>query len=390
MNENIEKKQNWLERNPKKTLLIIIIIPTLLITFLTEKYLGYRNVKHGIKSGVQREIRLREHPPLSMLTKIPYDADMKESEGLVQKEYSFRVDENGFIEPSKKYDNPDASIFFLGGSTTECEHMDEKNRFPYIVGELLEENLNKKINSFNGGVSGNNSLHSIDILINKVIPLNPDIVVLMHNINDVVILIYEGSYWNKNSSRSPLLYKTFSLYSFVKELKDLLVPNIWWAFKELWRTKVSEAIQDEFAERRGQTLKIDSTKFINEFKMNLRMFSNICEARDIVPVLMTQAHRFKINPDDIIKIAIENKLGANGIEYKEFKMIIDRFNETIREVGKEENVLVIDLEKEIPKEKEYMYDGVHYNDYGSRYASEIISQKLSNLIQMNSVPNKNN
>ena len=96
MNENIEKKQSWLERNPKKTLLIIIIVPILLIMFLTEKYLGYRNAEHGIKSGIQREIRLREHPPLSMLTKIPYDVDMKESEGLVQKEYSFRVDENGF------------------------------------------------------------------------------------------------------------------------------------------------------------------------------------------------------------------------------------------------------------------------------------------------------
>ena len=54
-----------------------------------------------------------------------------------------------------------------------------------------------RINSYNGGMSGNNSLNVIDLLINKVIPLKPDVVVFMENINDLSTLLYEGTYWSK-------------------------------------------------------------------------------------------------------------------------------------------------------------------------------------------------
>ena len=44
-----------------------------------------------------------------------------------------------------------------------------------------------EINSFNGGRWGNNSLHSINILLNKVIHMSPDVVLMMHNIQPVLI-----------------------------------------------------------------------------------------------------------------------------------------------------------------------------------------------------------
>ena len=60
-------------------------------------------------------------------------------------------------------------------------------------------------NSYNSGVSGNNTLHSIDILLNKAIPLEPDIVVLMQNINDLIILLFEGDFWNHNPYRGVIV-----------------------------------------------------------------------------------------------------------------------------------------------------------------------------------------
>ena len=92
---------------------------------------------------------------------------------------------------------PDKVIVFLGGSTTECMFVDEDHRFPYVAGQILEQETGAKINSYNGGMSGSNSLNAIDILINKVIPLKPDVVVFMENINDLSTLLYEGTYWNK-------------------------------------------------------------------------------------------------------------------------------------------------------------------------------------------------
>ena len=60
------------------------------------------------------------------------------SDGLEQKPYVLRVDRQGFIMPAKIHDHPDLTIAFLGGSTTECTYVDEDQRFPYLVGRLLE------------------------------------------------------------------------------------------------------------------------------------------------------------------------------------------------------------------------------------------------------------
>lgn len=74
--------------------------------------------------------------------------------------------------------------------------MDEGNRFPCLVGHLLEQKTGKKVTSINAAMGGNNSLHSLDILLNKIIPLKPDVVVMMHNINDLVALMYDKTYWD--------------------------------------------------------------------------------------------------------------------------------------------------------------------------------------------------
>ena len=146
---------------------------------------------------------------------------------LVTKKYLLRIDDDGFIVPSKKYANPDMSIVFLGGSTTECRYVAEDHRFPYLAGVLLEQQTGIKINSYNAARSGNHSLHSLDILLNKVIPLKPDIVVMLHNINDLVVLLYESSYWNPKSSK-PVIFDINKEIdaNFYKIIRDRYIPNL--------------------------------------------------------------------------------------------------------------------------------------------------------------------
>ncbi|MBT6045246.1 MAG: hypothetical protein HN862_08935 [Candidatus Scalindua sp.] len=72
-----------------------------------------------------------------------------------------------------------------------------------------------------------------------------------------------------------------------------------------------------------------------------------------------------------------------NIDYRGIKELCDIFNQTIRDVGKDNDVLVIDLASHIPKEKEYIADAAHYNDKGSQLASEIISRELYKIIEVN-------
>ena len=349
----------------KRTYLLIFLFFIVGTLFLAEKILALKNPEFNAYA-TNRYIRLKEHKPSF-------------SGVFGENKIVFRTDENGFIMPSKVHDNPDLTIVFLGGSTTECKSVYEENRFPYLAGRSIEKDTGVKVNSYNSGVAASDSLHSMDIFINKILPMEPDVAVMMHNINDLSILLFEKTYWHNNRTRSPIIALDLrpSVRNILKQIKDLCFPNL---YSALYMAFHPDYDPDEFSHARGKKIDIDESYLVSEFKMNLQLFINICKARNITPVLMTQPNRIKDNPDHVIIDSLKKLKTENGITYKAYKEIYNSFNKAIREIGAENVVWVIDLDKEVPKEKEYMHDVVHFNDNGSRLAAEIISRDLKALI----------
>jgi lysophospholipase L1-like esterase len=319
---------------------------------------------------------------------VPPDRAVRESDGLVQKPYRVRTEAHGFILPIDHYRKPDKTLVFLGGSTVACIYVDEDSRFPYLVGRLLSQSTGKKITSINSGVGGNNSLHSMDILLNKIVPLRPDMVIMMHNINDLVTLIYDRTYWGPNPTRKPIInfyfYKNLTGLKALSTLaRDMYIPNLHASIRILSRKIFGKKIKDpddEFAYIRGKKLTVDEAAITNEFKMNLVSFINLCRARGITPVLMTQFNRYKPDPDPKVLKAMQGFASDSGIPVSEFIKLYARFNQTIREVGKEQGVTVIDLATLIPSDKKYIYDVVHLNTQGSKLAAKLISKQLQPLV----------
>jgi len=373
--------ENWFHHNPKKTLVFVTLFLMLAAVFAAEQYLQFRNHRKGIVLSAEAEIRyirLREYRPGTRFLMTLPKSHVPYTDNVFTKEYRFDIDKNGFIVPSQVYDHPDKVIVFLGGSTTECMFVDENHRFPYLVGKILEGETGAKINSYNGGMSGNNTLHAIDLLINKVIPLHPQVVVFMENINDLSTLLYEGTYWNENTARSPL--ETLRKTKLVgKLLKEMLFPELNQAYRGL-RERLASKPWDEFMGFRGKKLTFDKAKFVHEFAMNLQALICICQAHEITPVLMTQANRITEHPDPVVAAYIGRYGNDTGISYAQLKDLYDAFNDTIREVGRKNHVMVIDLAKEIPPNKQYIYDIVHFNDAGSEMAARIISARLKGLL----------
>jgi GDSL-like Lipase/Acylhydrolase family len=374
-------QENWFQRNPKKTLLFLTIFLFLVIAYGAEKFLEFNHHRQGIVLSSQVEsrfVRLREYRPgTRMLLSFPAN-HLPYTDNVFTKKYRVDIDSNGFIVPSRKYHHPDRVIVFLGGSTTECMFVDQDHRFPYLVGKIMEEETGKKINSYNGGMSGLNSLHAIDLLINKVIPLHPQVVVFMENINDLSTLLYEGTYWNEHTARSPL--ETLKKVKLVgKLLKEILFPELNQAYRNLKAGLAAEP-EDEFAGARGKKLTIDKAGFIHKFAMNLQTLICICQAHEITPVLMTQANRITAHPDPVVAAYIGRYGTDTGISYVQLKELYDAFNNTIREVGRKNKVVVIDLAREVPPDKNFLYDIVHFNDAGSKLAAQLIAARLKGFI----------
>jgi hypothetical protein len=379
---------HWFERHPKKSMLLFVLLLLAAATYGAEKLLAHINHTRNLVLFTERRyINLREILPGIDTVDVPPDRAVRDSDGLVQKPYRVRTDARGFMLPYTRYDQPDLTLVFLGGSTVACIYVEEENRFPYLVGNLLAEKTGKRITSLNSGVGGNNSLHSLDILLNKLIPVQPDVVVMMHNINDLVALIYDGTYWSQNPTRSAIV--GFSFYKNLTGLKalttlarDLYIPNLHAATRVLSREIFGKKVKDqddEFAHVRGKKLTVDEAAIRNEFKMNLQTFINLCRARKITPVLMTQFNRYKADPDPKVLKAMQGFQADSGIPVGKFIELYAGFNQAIREVGKENGVLVIDLAALIPQDKQYMYDVVHLNTRGSELAAQLISERLEPL-----------
>jgi hypothetical protein len=366
--------------------------------FFAETFLRLTRKKEDTvveNEGVNRAISLREGRPFCVAHSVPGDYWFEISDNLEKRVYTTRFDEDGFLMPSKVHENPDREIFFLGGSSTFCEYMDEESRFPSLSGRLLTEKTGLLINSYNAGFSFNNSLHSINVLNNKILPLSPDMVVLMHAINDAFTLAVYESYWEKDSRNVNAMVEIPPSSppgkSVARGLKDLLVPNLFDAgrkamsrFRGSKQVPVDETIL-------GKKYK-GGEFYVEKFKKNLLLFINICRAYEIVPVLMTQPNRLTDHPDPAISNYVRFLQGVdkNGnaadakhylpLTYEQYAGLEGLFNEAVRQVGVTQDVLVIDLEKNIPKTKEYLYDIVHLTKKGSEKVSEIIAAHLAPIL----------
>jgi hypothetical protein len=331
---------NFFEKNPRATLVVINLVLLLAIYGLLslkifnnaateyqskslKRILLEKHAAFIIDRNVGRFINLREYKPNTVtLLRPSHDYMTHIAPNAIERQYyRLAIDQHGFIAPSQIHDSPDRKIVFLGGSTTECLYVDEEKRFPYVVGRQLESASGLKINTYNGGRSANESLHSLNILINKVLPMKPSMVVMMHNVNDLVALRKQGTYWYQHSQKSHVQTsrEVFTHYEFDPNL-DQSLPE-------------SELIQ--------------------AYSRNLQLFIAICKIHGIQPVLMTQANR---------------------VEQSE--RLYHHFNDIIRNIAEENHILMIDLAKQIPAEPDMLYDHYHYTAKGSLQAAEYISQKL--------------
>lgn len=325
---------------------------------MVEIALGMFSEPESHLPDVKRNIRMREHVPNSTVHII---ATVEENGENIH-HYTIESDANGFIKPSGIFECASFSIVFLGGSTTESSAMQPEARFPYLVGKEFMDQLAIRVNTYNGGVSGNNTLHSINILVNKVVPMRPTVVVLMHNVNDRGVLTRLGSYWNDHPTKTPLsIVRNKGLveeyYHVAKRTFSWFLPNTHMVIKRALFSR-SELI-DEWAGYRDREPGVDDSFVADEFRSAQLTFVRIANSFGITPVLMTQARRER-----------EERDGAE---------LHDKLNNIIRTVSKEEDILLIELAGKFSGNHELFYDGIHLNERGSREVAAEIFRSFRNI-----------
>ncbi|HEU4365362.1 MAG TPA: SGNH/GDSL hydrolase family protein [Candidatus Krumholzibacteria bacterium] len=303
-------------------------------------------------------LKLRMHHPRTDHT---YSrALLDEDEALVR----LRTDARSYILPSFQHRNPDATVTFLGGSTTECSAVSEDVRFPALVSTLLAaEGL--EVNTLNAARAGNNVHDSVNVLLNHVVVDRPQIAVLMHASNDVGVLRHAGNYGS--SMGAPV-----SLKHLLKWSAQIASSRCYLAgLLRQGAGRGSLRPRDPATDWRQSEPPADSAT-VRMYRQRLTAFVRMCRAFDIVPVLTTEPysrHRTTLTPGWLEETSQ------------------DQFNDVIREVGGTEGALVVDLEtflhEQVPdwdEPNKIFYDAIHVTEEGSRVYARHIVERLRPVI----------
>ena len=367
-----------------KSSLIVLIVTIATIKAVDYSFGIYRNYSSESLTSGQRSVPLREHDPNQSAVVIPPDSLMDNTDGLIQKEYRISIDANGFIENGNTKTDNSFVIAFIGGSTTETLYVEEKERFPSIVERELRDRLSKNIRTINAGVAGNNSMHSLLNFQSKIIPENPKVAVLMHNINDFALLSKTGSYWTapkgkellKAKNSTPETSNEIRLFDLMMAAKNIFIPKLYSYLKP--RLFPDLDIRDEFNGYREGSVEKYSIETRSMFEKSIRSFVELSRAWDVKPVLMTQFNR--ISTEDYLFMRWIRDQGL-GNQAQEMANLYNELNEIIRKVAADTDTQLIELDNKIPKTSRYIYDIVHLNTEGSRLVGNIISQELIKALQ---------
>jgi lysophospholipase L1-like esterase len=120
--------------------------------------------------------------------------------------------------------------------------------------------------------------------------------------------------------------------------------------------------------------------YIESYQTRLKRLIDISRQAGIEPVFITQPLLVGPAVDDITKVdlaAIKVDGTRNGEMWWES---LEVYNDVTRKVGHENNVLVIDLAKQMPKSSRYFYDYDHYTNEGAQVVADIVYRSLCPML----------
>lgn len=270
------------------------------------------------------------------------------------------------------------TIITIGGSTTECFYLSDGKTWPDLLGAKLARDF-PRVWINNAGLDGATTHRHLILLEDYVVKLKPKLALFLVGINDVGVGDIQDRPDRSLGGRLKSLTNKSEVYSLGLNIYRYLVAqkrglhHVEVDLKGQGSLVVSEEVQRE-TRRKYQD---DSLKY---YRARLERLIRVCRTHGIEPVLITQPTLYGpgIDPATGVDLA-KIKLGEN-LNGALMHAVVELYNDTLRQVGAEEGVPVIDLAREMPRNSAYYYDYLHYTEAGAVEVAEIVSRELRPLL----------
>jgi len=292
---------------------------------------------------------------------------------------SISINSLGFRGPEIEVPKPSGRlrIGFIGASTTYCaEVSNDKNVWADIVtSELTSRFPALSIDYINGGVSGYTTKTSLINLKNRVMPLNPDIVIIYHATNDL-----------SQETRHLAEIAGLKKINLEKEASWLGKYSLLWQLVE----KNLALINLQSTSSESDKLNFDPQLIGKDFRQNLEELVDLAYkegARLVVLVTFSIHLRDGMTVDQQNTAMMSARYYMPYISTHDYSASFKRYNQIIKEVAEKKGALLVENENSIPGDLQHFNDSVHFTDLGSQLQADRIVSALINSKQFQQITN---
>lgn len=277
------------------------------------------------------------------------------------------------------------SIVTIGGSTTQCFFLSDDKTWT----AKMEANLKKSLSPLwvnNAGLDGHSTYGHLVLLEDHVRKLKPKVAVFLVGGNDVArnpeVEFDAENVKGSITFRSPTAFiKSLSPYSEVASLVANLYRSLNAYRHGLLHQKIDlkqQGYADDVTPATESAYVAEAAKleFVNGYESRLRRLVEVSKGAGIEPVLVTQPLLAGEGIDPVTGLDMARIRIGPGRSGKMWWQALEVYNDVTRRVGRENNLLVIDAARELPKSSRFFYDFLHFSNEGAQALGELIAHRL--------------
>jgi lysophospholipase L1-like esterase len=361
----------------------LIVFVTISFGLIVFEYFNYRNVSEITYSYVW--------PPNHEYVFHPNSSIFNGISG----ESHFTINSLGYRGEKIKNHENEYRILILGGSTSECLYLDDRETWPYLLMKKLDKTTeDKKVVAMNIGKSGHGLRNNLLAL--KYLPdyYEPDLIILLTGANDVLFKLSRKDAWqpfNESEFDNTESY-TFSVFPGY-DWKSAMVYKIYNSINlKFEKVKPQDGIGNTLVENRLKRQNAenwineipDLTLELEDYEKSLERVIDLSNERNSSLIFMTQPYLWKENmtPEEDASLWMTYDFGENYYPTETMIYSMEEFNNRLLKICESnKNLFCIDLEEIVPKTLDYLYDDMHFNENGASFVAEEISLFMKENIE---------
>jgi hypothetical protein len=297
----------------------------------------------------------------------------------------FSINSLGLRGPEVNLDEMDLRILCVGGSSTECLHVDDPLSWPWRLQDMLAARLDRVVFVGNAGKSGHFTLNHRYLL--EKYPRVPefDWVIVKCGINDCGRVLRDDYEQRRREVPYRTLAPSFGNNVYYRCLKVTQLSSIFVS------TRSGEEVEDlggawNRRARRNRRMALEKRvidapppalqQAVDRYRSDLRSIIETCSDQGVKLMMITQPTLWTRDLPADLEALLTQHTPHGAHTPAALEQVISAFNRAMIEVCRQEQVPCLDLDPLLPKDTSVFYDDAHFNEAGCERVATIVCNRF--------------